>query len=370
MIDSWLDRLANTIARYSLSIQPGDVTVISGEPASQPLLVKLFQTLVIVGARPLIRLSSDICLNSRVSSLADGVHRYINPLQIDDGTPIQWSVGIWTCDYLKQFSEKSSSTDMEEPVGVPSTFSVDELSQLNSRRFITIFPTLATADALGISLERLQDLLIKSAYLDHLQPERAWRTLHAQQLRLCEYLVRSKELRVVTENGTDLTVNIQDRPWISGDGHANLPDGEVYVSPWETSAHGTLVVDAPLIYRSDWIRGLRLRFLHGKVVDATAQEGEKALHHLLATDPGASVIGEFGLGTNPRRSTITGITLLDEKIAGTAHVALGAAPPATQGTNRSSIHRDLLVDPRRTGRIEVDGKPLLLSQQSSLWRNV
>jgi aminopeptidase len=49
------------------------------------------------------------------------------------------------------------------------------------------------------------------------------------------------------------------------------------------------------------------------------------------------------------------ITLFDEKIGGTIHLALGRAYEESGGTNQSAIHWDMIKDLRRQGRIEVDG---------------
>ena len=50
--------------------------------------------------------------------------------------------------------------------------------------------------------------------------------------------------------------------------------------------------------------------------------------------------------------------LLDEKIAGTVHLALGRSYPETGGRNRSALHWDLICDLRDGGRLTVDGEIL------------
>ena len=76
--------------------------------------------------------------------------------------------------------------------------------------------------------------------------------------------------------------------------------------------------------------------------------------------PVARRLGEVAVGTNFGIDRFTGQILLDEKIGGTAHVALGAGYPDTGSQNRSAIHWDLITDLRSGGRIEVDGSPLLV----------
>jgi len=74
------------------------------------------------------------------------------------------------------------------------------------------------------------------------------------------------------------------------------------------------------------------------------------------TDPGASLIGEFAVGTNPELKIFCKDILLDEKIDGTIHVALGRAYPSVGGTNQSSIHWDIVKDMRQEGEIYLDGE--------------
>ena len=74
---------------------------------------------------------------------------------------------------------------------------------------------------------------------------------------------------------------------------------------------------------------------------------------------GARFLGELGIGTNTGIDRATGSTLLDEKMAGTVHLALGRSYPETGGTNKSAVHWDLICDLRKGGRVSVDGEPLI-----------
>jgi len=80
---------------------------------------------------------------------------------------------------------------------------------------------------------------------------------------------------------------------------------------------------------------------------------------LLATlekDAGARYIGEFAIGTNFEINHFTGSILLDEKIGGSFHIALGAGYPETGSVNQSAIHWDMICDMRQDAEIIVDGE--------------
>ena len=103
---------------------------------------------------------------------------------------------------------------------------------------------------------------------------------------------------------------------------------------------------------------MRLRFEDGKVVDASAEQGEDFLIEMLDTDEGARRLGEIGIGTNYGIATGTKEILLDEKIGGTVHMAIGMSYPETGGANSSAVHWDMVCDLRQGGALVVDGDEL------------
>jgi aminopeptidase len=106
------------------------------------------------------------------------------------------------------------------------------------------------------------------------------------------------------------------------------------------------------------VSGVKLRFQDGKVVDASAERGEDYLIQMLDADPGARYLGELGIGTNFGIINGTRSILLDEKIGGTVHLAVGQSYPETGGENESAVHWDLICDLRQGGSITVDGELL------------
>jgi aminopeptidase len=137
-----------------------------------------------------------------------------------------------------------------------------------------------------------------------------------------------------------------------------MPDGEFFTGPVEDAVNGEIVFSFPASYGGRTVSGVRMRFEDGKVVDASAEQGEEFLIEMLDTDEGARRLGELGIGTNFGISTATKEILLDEKIGGTVHMAIGMAYPESGGTNSSAVHWDMVCDLRRGGSISVDGEEL------------
>jgi aminopeptidase len=108
--------------------------------------------------------------------------------------------------------------------------------------------------------------------------------------------------------------------------------------------------------RGRQVDDVRLRLEGGEVVEATAARGQDFLRELIGMDDGARRVGEFAFGLNDAVTEYTGTLLLDEKIGGTVHLALGKSVPGTGGENVSALHWDMVCDLRRGGEVYADGE--------------
>jgi aminopeptidase len=231
-------------------------------------------------------------------------------------------------------------------------------ARLGRRWCGTIWPTPALAQQAGMSDEEYANFVASALFLDRPDPVAAWLELSERQARIVERLSRADVIRIEAE-GTDVQLRVGGRTWINSDGRRNMPSGEVFTGPHETSAEGTIRFGVPSNIRGSDVVGVELTFNEGKVTTARAERGEDALLALLDADPGARLLGEIGIGTNTGIDRATGSTLLDEKIAGTVHLALGRSYPETGGTNASAIHWDLICDLRAGGRLTADDEPVV-----------
>jgi len=218
------------------------------------------------------------------------------------------------------------------------------------------FPTRSLAQEAGMTLEQYEDLLYGACLLD-------WEAEGAKMNGYRDRFDAADEVRIVGPD-TDLRLSVAGRQGEVDDGRVNMPGGEFFYSPVEDSAEGTILFDVPTHYQGVPVSGVRLTFRAGRVVEASATEGEETLLAVLETDEGARSLGELGIGCNPGITRPARSTLFDEKIAGTVHLALGASYPSTGGTNESAVHWDLVKDLRVGGRIELDGAVV---QENGVW---
>ena len=132
----------------------------------------------------------------------------------------------------------------------------------------------------------------------------------------------------------------------------------MFVAPHADGADGVLVSDLTIPYTVDGLvdEPVTLRFERGRV---TAIEGGQAAALLRSiverASGGANVIAELGIGLN-EAVTPRGHVMLDEKAAGTAHVAIGNNR-GLGGDNEASIHVDCVFS---RPALEVDGRPIQL----------
>jgi aminopeptidase len=222
---------------------------------------------------------------------------------------------------------------------------------------LTLFPTQAYASEADMPLSRFEEFFYRACLAYDEDPVTAWERQSDMVKRLAEWMQDKEEVHIEAP-GTDVRLNVAGRTWIPCYGSHNMPDGEFFTGPVEDSVSGEVAFSFPAVYAGREVTGVKFRFEEGKVVDATAERGEDFLIEMLDTDEGARRLGELGIGTNYGIETATKEVLLDEKIGGTVHMAVGASYPESGGTNDSAVHWDMVCDLRQGGSITVDGEEL------------
>jgi aminopeptidase len=360
MTDPRLDAWARTLVTYSTRVQPGDVVSIDGGVAARPLLRALYRETLRAGGLPV--------LLPRLPEIAGDLLRQGSDEQLAWVSPVdRWSRGEADV-YIRVLAEENTKSlaDVDPDRQIARKRAQSELLRTMMERqaaeemrwTLTLYPTDAYAQDAAMATPEFAEFVFAACKLDVADPAAAWQQQAADQQRLVDWLTGKREVHVRGPE-TDLRLSVAGRVWINCDGTNNFPDGEVFTGPVEDSAEGHVRFSYPVVTDGREIHDVRLRFAAGRVVDATASQGEAFLHEALDADPGARRLGEFAFGTNFAITRFTRTILFDEKIGGTIHMALGAGYPETGNTNQSAIHWDLICDLRQGGAVEVDGTPFL-----------
>ena len=192
-----------------------------------------------------------------------------------------------------------------------------------------------------------------------------YKKIKEKNLKLIRKLKKGNIVRVKTKKGTDISLKIHRKIWFNDSGiytkrkdFGNLPAGEVGFMPSEGKTNGIMVVDGS-------IGGLRLvdkdTYLivkDGFAVEIKGSKAAKKLEKQLKNKQYKN-IAEFAFGTHPK-AKITGVTLEDEKVLGTVHIALGNNK-SYGGTVSVPFHVDCII---KNPDVFVDNKQVMKKGKS------
>jgi len=354
--DSRVEALAQILVRYSTKVQKGDVCVIQGTTTGEPLIQAVYEEILRAGGLPVMQLTTEQSQAAFFELATDDQLDWVAP-------PAEWTAeqsdvrivvmadanprALSGADPAKQARAQRARRKLMET-------SMQRSADGEHRWSLTLFPTHAYAGEAGMSLSAYEDFYYGACLATDADPVTAWQRQSDEVLRLADWIEGREEVHI-TAPGTDITLGVAGRRWVPCVGTHNMPDGEFFTGPVEDSVNGEIAFSFPATYGGREVSGVRLRFENGRVVDASAERGEDFLIEMLDTDDGARTLGELGIGTNYGITTGTKEILLDEKIGGTVHMAIGASYPETGAVNGSAVHWDMVCDLRQGGAIVVDG---------------
>lgn len=185
--------------------------------------------------------------------------------------------------------------------------------------------------------------------------------------RLHQKVSEAISIQIVSDNGTDITFQLDtgvdwglDTGIIHEAGEfSNLPTGEIYTTP--VTAEGKFVIDGsmppvglvdePISFEVE--DGYVTSISNERVASEIKKAAEKA-------GKDTYTVAEIGIGANVGVSDLTGNVLLDEKSAGTVHIAVGDNH-AIGGDSHAPIHLDGVI---RDPQVIVDGQIIELPPNS------
>lgn len=341
--------VADVLVNYSTALQPGErVMIAMGGRETLELAQGLYQACVRAGAYPQALFHDE---RMRHALLKHGDEAQLKWLPEVEAHGMDWAdvyFGLRAGGPLSQFADIPASALAANQA---ARGKISTLRWQKTRWCLVRVPCAALAMQADASLERLTDMFFAACLLDYQAESAKWQA-QAQRLQGAD------TVRIVAGEGTDLSFSVAGRKWLVFDGKINLPDGEIYTAPVNSTLNGKIHFEIPGIFGGKLMRDIRLAWRDGELIHASAATNQEYLRRILDADAGASRLGEFAFGLNPHIDRFCGDILYDEKIAGTLHVALGRAYPECGGLNQSRIHWDLVKDMRFGGTVIIDGAPI------------
>ncbi|MGA2764025.1 MAG: aminopeptidase [Spirochaetia bacterium] len=344
----WKD-LGSLLVNYSVGVRAGEKVMISmGEVETFPLVRGVHEAVLRAGGFPQVQFLSETL---RHQLLKLGSREQLSWMPEMEASGMEWADVYIGLRGAYNIHEHDDIPTQAIALNQGAMGKISRLRWEKTRWCLVRVPNAAFAQAAETDEETIMEMFFNATLLDWEKESGKWR-------EWAQKLDRGSVVRV-TGKDTDLSFSIKGRKWVAGDGKINMPDGEIMTAPVEDSLNGQISFEFPGVLSGRLINDIRLRFEDGMLVEATSSTNQDFLRTVLATDPGASRVGEFAMGTNMAVNRFCKDILLDEKIGGTVHLALGRSYPECGGKNNSALHWDIVKDIRTEGAVLVDGQPVL-----------
>ena len=352
-----LQKIAKNIINKSMFVKQKEAVVISTGPNSLKFAEKLAYEAAIIGANPTITYGNDE-LSLKIYKDIKTKHLRIIPklskilakkidveIIIDDSNP----------SIARKLPQKKIQIRMK---------TMKPIKKIRDKRIIkkTIksvligFPNKETAKSLGTSFNKLSKIFWNTLSMDPYK-------LYIINEKIISKLKNAEKINITGKN-TNIELSVKNREPINDCGlwerdkigYLNLPAGEVFYAPVETSANGEIYFDLPCLWHfGKQVKGVWFEFKNGRVVNYSIERGQKNFEEVMKHASGdKDKLAELGIGTNPNAKPTGGMTIVDEKIRGTIHMAIGWNK-GYGGKNDSTIHWDFFKNMKKN-KMFIDDK--------------
>jgi len=345
-MDPRYQKLAKILINYSTKTKKGDrVLIHMKEPEAFPLVKEIYKEAILKGAFCEVYFSS---VHFAYDRLKFGNEKQVQYYPKVDDFSIDWA-DVWLGIRAVKNPYELKEIDPKRLAQTQRIYGKLAQKRIKKCRWCLCWvPTEALAQKAQMSWDETIDFFFSAVLRD-------WQKEREKYKKIQKVFQKGERVRILGKD-TDISFSTKGRKYVLSDGTHNMPGGEVFTAPVENSVEGKIYFDIPSAWAGQVVRDIYLEFKKGKVVKATAKEGEELLKRNLEIDKGAKYIGEFGIGTNFGIKRAVLDILFDEKIGGTIHLALGNSYEECKGKNKSSLHWDLIKDLRKEGKMFVDGK--------------
>lgn len=350
------DKIAKEIVNKNLFIKERNVVLISASPKTLEFSEALAYQCSMIGAQPAMLYNSD---RLSLRTLRNIDSRFLKEWPKLSAALMKVADARIVLDDQDPFIESRLPQDkieLRRHVMRPITVREDRrIIKKDVKIALVGFPTEEQARALGVSFKKLSKIFWSTFNID-------CQKLYKFNDLLARKFKNAKKVRLIGKE-TELEISIRGRTPLNSAGlwdkdkigFINLPDGEVFFAPVENEANGEIFFDLPCMWHfGKQVKGVWFKFRNGKVVDYSIDKGLVAFEDVMKNASGDKFnIAELGIGTNPHAKPTGGMIIVDEKIRGTIHIAIGDNK-IFGGKGDATIHWDFFKT-MNPGTMEVDG---------------
>ncbi|MBE0524180.1 MAG: aminopeptidase [Methanosarcinales archaeon] len=262
------------------------------------------------------------------------------------------------CDPILITMEPRSVHGQEPPPAVAAAMIAADVVLAPTSKSITHTQARLNANKVGVRSATMPGISLKMMEQGGITAD--YMAVRETAFDLQSRLKEVKEVRIITDLGTDMVFNVEGCEWKLDHGichepgsSSNLPAGEVFIAP--RSGDGVYVVDGSMSGLGILNSPLTIKVEQGQATDISGDLADTYRDMLDNVGPLARNLAELGIGINPNARLI-GNVLEDEKVGGTVHVALGDNS-TFGGDVVAGIHLDGII----TGpKVFIDGESLKL----------
>lgn len=349
-------KYAELLLNYCLAMKEGESLFITTTFEGQPLLKEVYKLAVEIGVKVEVSIEfpgkQEIFMKHAKENLLDEIPAFSSVAFRD----FDAFLNIRAPYNLRETSglDPKRSARRQKAMKPINDLYFRRTADGSMRRNLCEYPTQASAQNSGMSLDDFRRFVFDACRLYDEDPADSWLQVRKDQQRIVDHLNGVSEVHYIGPD-IDIKFGVRDRIWINSDGRANMPSGEVFSAPIEDDVNGYVKFSYPAIFRGEEVENIELWVEKGEIVKWNASRGKDFLDQVFKIS-GARRFGEVAIGTNYRIQRMTRNILFDEKIGGTIHMAIGQSYLQNGGKNNSSIHWDMITDMTRDSEILTDGE--------------
>lgn len=333
MKDPRINKLANLLVNYSVSVKKGEKVLIEGFDVPADILIALVGEVYAAGGHPFVETYSakvNRALQMGTSDEHAGFMAKYAAFRMQD---MDCYIGVRGA--LNSFELSDVPAEKSSIYSRIFSHPVHHERRVRHTKWVVLrWPNESMSQLAGCSTESFEDFYFDVCTLDYGKMDKA-------MTPLVVLMNKTDKVRLVAP-GTDLSFSIQGIPAVKCSGRRNIPDGEVYTAPVAGSINGVISYNTPSVYGGEKYENIKLIFKNGRIKESYGNKPDK-IKAIFDTDECARGVGEFAIGVNPFITKPMGDILFDEKIAGSIHFTPGSCYDEAPNGNNSAIHWDLVL---------------------------